>query len=77
MTLQTSYYERAKAGCWWLYTFGKDRMNIFNPILPTCPNYSFTFPCYTYITVPPYIYSGPLTGYTRVVEWVLGRPAEL
>lgn len=76
MTLQLHFlYERAKAGCW-RYTFGRDRKNIFNPILPKQPKYSFTFPCFTYDS----FISGSfrlLQSYTRVVEWVLGRPAEL
>lgn len=32
---------------------------------------------FTYVTVPLLISSHLLPGYTRVVEWVLGRPAEL
>lgn len=40
------------------------------PILPTYPKYSCTFSKFKRHQLP-------LPGYTRVVEWVLGRPLEL
>lgn len=52
----------------------KDRTYILNPILPTHPKYSFTIPFFIYVT---FLISFWLPGYTLVVEWVLGRPAEL
>lgn len=42
-------------------------------ILPTYPKYSCTFSCYLSLSS----HQLPLPSYTRVVEWVLGRPLEL
>lgn len=51
----------------------KTKQRYLIPILPTYPKYSYTFSGYLSLGSLQL----PLLSYTRVVEWVLGRPLEL